>query len=190
MIYYHQAQAAAAHNLNYYMYLQSQSMGHAHPGAGPHHPITPHYNNSIPNNIWASPEHWNGEKNIMYNFTTLKTHLELLTMIQNKLDIFSLIDNFRLMMIFKCIAYIHIKTIGLCSWSTTRIFFCSPNLSKFMQSNIRRRCTYQLWNCQRKYTVIKNIWLYLPKYLPRTEVDIKCICILLMSYLLNLKVTS
>lgn len=47
--YYHQAQAAAAHNLNYYMYLQSQSMGH--PGPGPHHPITPHYNNSIPNNI-------------------------------------------------------------------------------------------------------------------------------------------
>jgi len=38
-----------AHNLNYYMYLQSQSMGH--PTTGAHHSISSHYNNSIPNNI-------------------------------------------------------------------------------------------------------------------------------------------
>ena len=38
-----------AHNLNYYMYLQSQSM--SHPTTGPHHSISSHYNNSIPNNI-------------------------------------------------------------------------------------------------------------------------------------------
>ena len=34
------------HNLNYYMYLQSQSSGHA-----PHHPLSSHYNNSLQNNI-------------------------------------------------------------------------------------------------------------------------------------------
>ena len=43
---HHQAQAAAAHNLNYYMYLQSQSMSQ---GAAQH--LSSHYNNSIPNNI-------------------------------------------------------------------------------------------------------------------------------------------
>ena len=41
--------------------------------------------------------------------------------------------------------------------------FLSVHLIYFMQSNIRQ-CSYQLWNCQRKYTVIKNIWLCSLRY--------------------------
>ena len=48
---YDQHQQAAAHNLNYYMYLQSQSMNHPSSGPTSHHSISSHYNNSIANNI-------------------------------------------------------------------------------------------------------------------------------------------
>jgi len=46
---YEHAGHQAAHNLNYYMYLQSQSMSHPSPSS--HHSISAHYNNSIANNI-------------------------------------------------------------------------------------------------------------------------------------------